>query len=105
MCSSPILYAWLVWLLAVVAFAVIRYQVRRREEQQREERRRQREAERGQHPVGATRPQARRSALPVGYRDQLIAAGVIRPAAEADSTTDPKIGCDPTIGIDPATTV
>ena len=99
MFNSPIFYAWLAWLLAVTAFAIIRYQARRREEQQREERCRQREAERGQRRVSATRSQARRSAPPVGYRDQLIAAGLIRPAVEADSTTDPKIG------LDPATTV
>jgi hypothetical protein len=96
MFSSPIFYAWLVWLLAVAIFAVIRHQARRREEQQREERRRQREAQQGRRPVGVVRSQARRPALPADYRDQLIAAGLIRPAAKVDSTTDPKIGPDPT---------
>ena len=44
MFSSPVFYAWLAWLLALTAFAVIRYKARQREEQQREARRRQREA-------------------------------------------------------------
>jgi hypothetical protein len=96
MLNSPIFYVWLVWFLAVAVFAVIRYQARLRDEQQREQRRRQR----GQRPVSATRPQARRSsAPPADYRDQLIAAGVIRPAAEADSTTDPNIGLDPATAV------
>lgn len=82
MFSSPIFYVWLVWLFAVAAFAVIRHQARRREEQQREERPRQR-------PVRPVRPKAGRPAPTAGYRDQLIAAGLIRPAADADSTTDP----------------
>ena len=89
MFSNPVFYAWLTWLLAVTAFAVIRYQARRREEQQREERSRQREAERGQRPVGAVRSQTRRRALLADYRDQLVIAGVIRPAAEPDATSDP----------------
>jgi hypothetical protein len=89
MFSSPVFYVWLAWLLAVAAFAVIRHRARLREEQQREERRRQRDAERSQRPVRAVRSQARRSALPVDYRDQLITAGVIKPAAEPDSLPDP----------------
>jgi len=95
MFSSPIFYAWLAWLLAVAAFAIIRYEARQREEQQREERRRQRAVECRQRPVGAVRSQARRSALPADYRDQLIAAGIIKPAAESDSSPDPEIGPDP----------
>ena len=89
MFSSPVFCVWIAWLLALTAFAVIRHRARQREEQQREERRRQREAERGQHSNGALRHQMRRSALPADYRDQLVAAGVIRPAAEPDSTPDP----------------
>ena len=95
MFSSPVFYAWLAWLLALAAFAVIRHKARQREEQQREERRRQREAERGQRSTGAVRRQVRRPALPPDYRDQLIAAGVIKPATEPEITPDPKIGFDP----------
>lgn len=89
MFSSPVFYAWLVWLLALTVFAVIRLKIHRREEQQREERRQQREAQGGQRPAGAVRRQMRRSALQADYRDQLVAAGVIRPAAEPDTTPDP----------------
>ena len=89
MFSSPVFYAWLVWLLALAVFAVIRHKARQREEQQREERRRQRDAERGQRSTGAVRRQVRRPALPPDYRDQLIAAGIIKPAAEPDTTSDP----------------
>ncbi len=89
MFSSPVFCAWLAWLLALTAFAVIRHKARQREEQQREERRRQREAERGLRSTGAVRRQARRPALPIDYRDQLVAAGVIRPATEPDRTPDP----------------
>jgi hypothetical protein len=89
MFSSPVFHAWIAWLLALTDFAVIRHRSRQREEQQREERRRQREAERGQHSSGAVRHQVRRSALSADYRDQLVAAGVIRPATEPDLTPDP----------------
>ena len=64
MFSSPVFYAWLTWLLALTAFAVIRHKARQREEQQREERRRQREAECGQRSTGAVRRQVRQPALP-----------------------------------------
>lgn len=89
MFSSPILYVWIAWFLALAAFAVIRLKVHRREEQQREERRQQREAERGQRSTGTLRRQVRRPPLPVDYRDQLVAAGVIRPAPEPETTPDP----------------
>jgi len=87
--SSLVFYVWLAWLLALAAFAVIRLKIHQREEQQREERRRQREARQGQRAVGAVRRQVCRSALPPDYRDQLIAAGIIKPAAEPDSSPDP----------------
>jgi hypothetical protein len=90
MFSSTVFYVWIAWFLSLVAFAVIRYKTRQREEQQREERRQQREAERGQRSTGAVRRQMRRSALPPDYRDQLVAAGVIRPATEPESA-DPAI--------------
>lgn len=86
MFSSPILDVWIAWFLALAAFAVIRLKVHRREEQQREERRQQREAERGQRSTGAMRRQVRRAAFPADYRDQLVAAGLIRPAIEPDIT-------------------
>ncbi len=89
MFSSPVFYIWGAWLLALAAFAVIRLKIHRREEQQREERRQQREPERGQRSTSAIRRQMRRSALPPDYRDQLVAAGVIRPATEPDTTPDP----------------
>ncbi len=99
MFSSPIFYAWLAWLLAMAVFAVIRHRARQSEEQQRAERRRQREVEREQRPGGGERSPERQSATPAGYRDQLIAAGLIRPAAEPDAMTDPKIGCDPATSV------
>lgn len=89
MFSSPVFYVWIAWFLTLAALAVIRLKIHRREEQQREERRQQREAHGGQRPIGAVRRQIRRSALPVDYRDQLVAAGVIRPATEPDTTPDP----------------
>ena len=101
MFSSPIFYLWLVWLLAVAVIALIRHKTRRRDELQRAERRRQREVEREVRPARGERSHERQSATPAGYRDQLIAAGLIRPAAEPDATTDPKIGCDPKIAPDP----
>jgi len=91
MLSSTVFYAWLAWVLALAVFAIIRHRSHQREEQQREERCRQREAERGQHSSGAVRRQMPRSALPPDYRDQLVAAGIIRPAAEPDITPDPAI--------------
>ena len=89
MFSSPVFYGWLTWLVALAVFAVIRLKTRQREEQQREERRQQREAERRQHSDGAVRRQVRRYALPADYRDQLVAASVIKPAAEPDIAPDP----------------
>ncbi len=90
MFSSSVFYVWVAWLLALAAFAVIRLKIHRREEQQREARRQQREPERGQRSTGAGRRQMRRSALSADYRDQLVAAGVIRPAVEPESA-DPAI--------------
>jgi hypothetical protein len=89
MFSSPVFYAWLAWLLARAAFAVIRYQARQHEEQQREDHRRQREAQHEQHPGGAVCRQARRSALPADYRDQLVAPGITRPVPDPEITPDP----------------
>ncbi len=89
MLSSPVFYAWIAWLLVLAAFAVIRLKIHRREEQQREERKQRREAERRQRSTGAIRRQVRPPTPPPDYRDQLIAAGVIRPAAEPDTILDP----------------
>jgi heme exporter protein D len=81
MLSSPVFYVWLAWLLALAVFAVIRHKTRQREEQQREERRQEREAR--------LRPKAARRTLPPDYRDQLVGVGVIKPALEPASTSDP----------------
>lgn len=86
MFSSSVFYVWVAWLLALAALAVIRLKIHQCEEQQREERRQQREAHGGPRPIGAVRRQARRSALPADYRNQLIAAGVIRPATAPEIT-------------------
>jgi len=81
MFSSPVFYVWLAWLLALAVFAVIRHLARQREEQQREERRQEREAR--------LRPKAARRTLPPDYRDQLVGAGVTKPALEPASAPDP----------------
>lgn len=86
MFNSSVFYVWGAWLLALAAFAVIRLKIHRREEQQREERRQQREVERCPRSTSAIRRQVRRPALPADYRDQLVLAGVIRPATEPEST-------------------
>jgi heme exporter protein D len=92
MFSSPVFYVWIAWLLALAVFAVVRYKARQHEEHQREERRQQREAERadrGQRSGVGVRRQLSRPSLSADYRDQLVAAGLIRPAADPDTTADP----------------
>lgn len=92
MFSSPIAYAWLAWLLIVVAVVVLRLSVQRQKQRQKS----QTTASANPDSVAPCEPhQARRSASPRGrprvaadYRDQLIAAGIIHPASEL-SAPDP----------------
>jgi hypothetical protein len=92
--SSPIAYAWLAWLLIVVAVAMLRFTAQRQKLRQK-----------SQSPVGpssdggassesdqprhSASPKGRlRAAEPADYREQLIAAGIIHPAPEL-SAPDP----------------
>lgn len=92
MFSSPIAYAWLAWLLIVVAVVVLRFSVQRQKQRQKS----QTTASANPDSVAPGEPhQARSSASPrgrprvaAGYRDQLIAAGIIHPAPEL-SAPDP----------------
>ncbi len=94
MFSSPIAYAWLAWLLIVVAVAMQRFSVLRQKQCQKSQ-----TAARANPDGDATgeSDQARRQASPKGrprsvepadYREQLIAAGIIHPVPEV-STPDP----------------
>jgi Flp pilus assembly protein CpaB len=81
MSSSLIAVLWIAWFAGLVVVAVLRYRIVRRKHSERAERQQAREP-RVQHKVA-------RRILPAGYRDQLIAAGLIKPATEPDSTPDP----------------
>jgi heme exporter protein D len=81
MSSSLIFILWIAWCAGLVVVAVLRYRAVRREQRERAERRQAREA-RAQHKVT-------RRTLPPDYRDQLIAAGIIKPAAEPEIAPDP----------------
>lgn len=94
MFSSSVVYAWIAWLLVVGVIAVLRFAAHRREERRRAERRQQRRT--GQVAgsasdqasiVNSPRPTKRRP-VPADYREQLVAAGIIQPAADL-ATPDP----------------
>ncbi len=105
MFSSPIMYAWIAWLLVVGIIAVLRFAAHQREERQRAERRQQRRTGQaaGSAPDQALvvrRPRTiERRSISAGYRDQLVAAGIIRPATEPDIAPDPTIGSNPAISM------
>jgi hypothetical protein len=94
MFSSPIAYAWLAWLLIVVAVVVLRFSVQRQKQRQKS----RTTASANPDSVAPGEPhQARSSASlkgkprvaePADYREQLIAAGIIHPATEL-SAPDP----------------
>ena len=94
MFSSPIVYAWVARLLVVCVIAVLRYAAHQREERRRAERRSQRRIDQaaGSAPDKALvvhRPRTtKQQALPAGYREQLVAAGIIQPAPDL-ATADP----------------
>lgn len=94
MFSSPIVYAWIAWLLIVGVIAILRFAAHQREERRRAERRQQR---RTGHVAGTAPDKAtiassprttKRRSVPAGYREQLVAAGIIRPAPDL-ATSDP----------------
>ena len=91
MFSSPIVYAWIAWLLVVGVIAGLRFAAHRREERRRTERRQQRRT--GQ-VAGSAPDQAsiansprttKRRPVPADYREQLVAAGIIQPAPDLDT--------------------
>jgi len=94
MFSSPIVYAWIAWLLVVGVVAVLRFVAHQREERRRTERRSQRRTGQGAGSVPDTaltvrRPRTpKRPSIPADYREQLVAAGIIQPAADL-TTPDP----------------
>lgn len=84
---------WLVWLAVVVVLAIVRSDFVRKASARREQERRERMANRPARParlgsryVGAARQSpAPASGQPLVTRDQLVAAGAIIPAADADA--------------------
>lgn len=94
MFSSPIVYAWIAWLLVVGVIAVLRFAAHQREGRRRSERRQQR---RSGQVAGSVSDKAqivssprttKRRPVPANYREQLITAGVIQPAVDL-ATPDP----------------
>ena len=94
MFSSLIVYAWIAWLLVIGVIAVLRFVAHQREERRRAERRSQRRTDQttGSAPdkaLAVRRPRTtKRQQLPADYREQLVAAGIIQPAADL-ATPDP----------------
>jgi hypothetical protein len=94
MFSSPIVYAWIAWLLVIGVIAVLRFAAHQREERRRAERRSQRRTGQaaGSTPdkaLAVHRPKTTmRPPIPADYREQLVAAGIIQPAADL-ATPDP----------------
>jgi len=94
MFSSPIVYAWIAWLLVIGVIVVLRFAAHQREERRRAERRSQRRTDQaaGSAPhktLAMRRPRTtKRHPLPANYREQLVSAGIIQPAADL-ATSDP----------------
>ena len=80
---------WLIWLVVVVVFAVVRGVFVRKVTAKRERERCERAARPGRpglHRAGASQQSSQRaSGQPLVTRDQLIAAGVITPSTEPDA--------------------
>ena len=94
MFSSPIVYAWIAWVLVIGVIAVVRFAAHQREERRRAERRSQRPTGQaaGSAPDRAlvvSRPRTtKRRPVPADYREQLVAAVIIQPAPDL-ATPDP----------------
>ncbi len=94
MFSSPIVYAWIAWLLIVGVIAVLRFAAHQCEERRRAERRSPRRTGQAagsapdQAPVVRRPRTAYRQRISADYREQLVAAGIIQPAADL-ATPDP----------------
>ena len=94
MFSSPIVYAWIAWLLVIGVIAVLRFAAHRREEGRRAERRSQRrtgqaaESAPDKAPIVKRPRPTKRQPLPADYREQLVAAGIIQPTPDL-ATPDP----------------
>jgi hypothetical protein len=94
MFSSPIVYVWIAWLLAVGVIAVLRFAARQREERRRAERRLQRRTGQAAGSVpdktlAVRKPRTtKQRPVPADYREQLVAAGIIQPAPDL-ATPDP----------------
>ncbi len=94
MFSSPIVYAWIAWLLVIGVIAVLRFAAHQREARRRAERRSQRRTGQTAGLASDTAPVVRRpkttkrQPIPADCREQLVAAGIIQPAADL-ATPDP----------------
>ena len=86
---------WLIWLVVVVVFAVVRGVLVRKASARRERERCERAARPGRpglHHVGTLHQSSQRaSGQPITTRDQLIAAGVITPSTGPDALPDAPI--------------
>ncbi len=105
MFSSPIVHAWIAWLLVIGVIAVLRFAAHQREERGRTK---QRQRRRTGHVAGTALDKAtimsplrkiEWRSIPADYRAQLATAGIIRPATAPESTPDLQIGSDPAINM------
>ena len=81
MLHSPLFFVWIGWVLVIGVIAVVRRIYARRENAEREQKREERASRqvgRTAHPI---RP-PQRAALPPGYRQHLVDAGIIKPAGD-----------------------
>ena len=81
MLHSPLFFLWIGWVLVIGVIAVVRGIYARRENAERERKREERASRqvgRTAHPI---RP-PQRAALPPGYRQHLVDAGIIKPAGD-----------------------
>jgi hypothetical protein len=81
MLHSPLFFVWIGWVLVIGVIAVVRSSYVRHENAERERKR----AERASRQIGCTAHPIRppqRQALPPGYRQHLIDAGIIKPAGD-----------------------
>jgi len=81
MLHSPLFVVWIGWVLVIGVIAVARSIYVRRENAEREQRREERASRRVGRTAHPIRPPQRRS-LPPGYRQQLVDAGIIKPAGD-----------------------
>ena len=94
MFSSPIVYAWIAWLLVVGVIAILRFAAHQREERGRAKHRQQRrtgyvaETAPDKATIAGSPETTKRRSVPAGYREQLVAAGIIQPASDL-ATPDP----------------